>query len=231
MLLVGGGRRWFYPSAFLLLPPTILFSSWFPNDALPSTAFLSIAVLFEARRRPKGAALFWGAAVASSQEVWFAFPIYAYYSFRNRRYFEVFLAFGTAAAIIIPFLSWNPSNFVHDTIVFQFARPAVPFVSVGPFGLNINPSLQGILLALGFSAPLAARGAVATLALALSIRRAGRSLSSLLLACTVFMTVALFLLSGELFWAYLELPFVTLLAWAALRQAEKRETSGEPLNA
>lgn len=231
LLFIGGARRWLYASAYLLFPPTFLFSSWFPNDGLPSMAFLSVAVALESRKRPMEAALFWGAAVASSQQVWLAFPLYAYYCLRYRRYADVLLALGVAAAIIVPFLWWNPSAFVYDTVIFQFARQAVPFLSSGPFGLNINPSLQGIFLALGTSAPLVARGAAAALALVLSFRLVRSSLTSLMLACTAFVFVALFLLSGELFWAYLELPFVTLLLWVALRGVEREQNGLEAFKA
>lgn len=221
LLRLGSGPNGLVSLTYLLLPPTILFSTWFVNDSLPAIAFLSVAVFFEARGRARAAAPLWGIAAASSQEMWLVFPLYAYCSLRKRRYTEVLVALGAAAAAVVPFLLWNPSAFVYDSVTFQFVRQALPFFSQGPFGLNVNPSLQGILFSLGTSAPLVARGALVAVALLLSLRWAGRSLPSLMLASTAFTVAALFLLAGEFFWAYLELPLVTLLAWTVLRRGDR----------
>ena len=223
-----GNRRGVYSAIYLLFPPTILFSTWFLNDTLASMAFLSAAVLLEARRRPMAGALFWGLAFASSQEAWFVFPLYAVYCIRRRAYPEVLVALGCAVAVVAPFLLWNPSALVYDTVLFQFARHAFPLFSPGPFGMNVNPSLQGILLSLGSSAPLLLRVGVAALALLLAARYVDSTLPKLMFASTAFAAVGLFLLASDLFWSYFELPFLTLLAWAALRDRKEDEPRWHP---
>jgi hypothetical protein len=230
-LLFLGRRKGFYSALYLLFPPTILFSTWFLNDALASMAFLSAAILLEARGRPMASAPFWGLAAAASQEAWLLFPLYAVYCLRRRTYSEVLVALGCAAAVVAPFMLWNPSALVYDTALFQFARQTAPFFSTGPFGLNVNPSLQGILLSFGTSAPILARGAVAGLALLLTARYVDGSLPRLMLACTIFAAVGLFLLAGDLFWSYFELPFLTLLSWAALREPKGDQSKAVPLKA
>jgi len=231
LLIIRGGRRRVLSSVYLLFPPTILFSVWFLNNALPSMAFLAVAVLLESRGRPTAASVLWGLAVAASQEVWLLFPLYAYHSVRKHRYTEVLVALAVALALVAPFFLWNSPRFVYDTVFFQFTRAAVGLISSGPFGLNVNPSLQGFLVSLGTSAPLVARGALAVLAMLLALRWVRGTLSSLMLASTFFCTMGLFLLAGELFWNYLELPFMTLLAWVALRGTEHQQVSPDAFKA
>jgi hypothetical protein len=202
---------------FLLLPPTALFSTSFLNDSLPAVAFMSVAVLPEARGRRTLAAALLGLALASSQEAWFVFPVYAAYSLRGRRVAPPLLALGVAAAVVAPFLAWGPSAFVSDTLLFQFQRQASPLLSVGPFGLNVNPSLQGILLGAGASAPLAARGAAAAALVAALAWRSEHTRSYLLWGSAASVAGCMFLLAGDLFWSYLELPFVLLLLWSVPR--------------
>ncbi len=230
LFLLGRSSRGTYSALYLLLPPTILFSTWFMNNSLPSVAFLSVAILLEARGRPGAASPLWGMAMAASQEAWFVFPFYAYRSLRARRFAEVLIALAVFAAVTAPFYLWNPSAFVYDTIVFQFTRQPISLLSTGPFGTTVNLSLQGILVFFGTSAPLAVRGAIAAVALVLSLRRQGRSLASLLLVSTIFASLALFLLAGELFWSYLELPLLTLLAWGAVRKSEQEIPPQQALN-
>jgi len=230
LLLMAKGKSRVFSAAYLLFPPTILFSTWFMNNSLVSLAFLSAAVLLEAKGRPRIASPLWGLALAASQEAWLVLPFYAYHSARRRRYEEILIAIAIVAAVTVPFIFWNPSAFAYDTIIFQFTRHPVSLLSTGPFGTTINPSLQGILLLLGTSAPLAIRGAVAAAALVLTLRWQRRSLASLLLASTLFAIAALFLLTGELFWSYLELPFLTFLFWATMRRNELGQSTEGAFN-
>ena len=230
-LLMRGGRPGLYASVFLLFPLTVVFSNWFLNNSLPAIAFVSVAVLFESRGHPKAASVLWGAAMAASQEAWFIFPLYAYYSLRTGRVAEVLLTIAVALAIVSPFLLWNSQVFVYDTVSFQFTRHAAAFLYSGPFVLNVNPSLEGILSLVGASAPLAVRGGLVLLALAASLMWLRKSLSSLMLASSLFTVLGLFLLAGDFFWSYLELPMVTLLAWSALRGVDSQRAPPESFNA
>lgn len=210
----GGGLT---AALFLLLPPVALFSTAFLNDSLPAIAFLAVAMVFESRGRSVLAAALVGLALASSQEAWFVFPVYAAYCARNRRYLLPLASLAVGGAVAAPFAAWNPQAFVFDTLLFQLQRPATALVSSGPFGLSLNPSLQGILLGAGLDAPLAVRGALAGAFLAVLVWRSKGGLSYLLWGSAAAAAVSLFLLAGDFFWSYLELPFALSLFWAAPR--------------
>lgn len=201
---------------YLLLPPVAAFSTSFLNDSLPAIAFLSAAFLFESRGKHSSAAVLFGVALASSQEAWFVFPVYLAYSLRGKRFFAPLLSLAAAAAVFAPFAAWDPSAFLSNTVLFQFQRSAAPLFSSGPFGLNVNPSLQGFLLQAGSSAPLAARALLAGAFLAVALWRVKGGMADLLRWSAASVVFCLFVLAGDFFWSYLELPFVLLLFWAAI---------------
>lgn len=214
-------RASFYSAAYILLPPTVLFSTWFINDGLPAITFILLAVFFERRHMVWPAGVLWGLSLASSQEAWLVFPFYAYLSIRRRNAWGPLVSIGSAAAVIVPFLLRNPVAFVNDTIVFQFSREAATFISTGPFGLNINPSLEGVLRSFGLSLPLLIRGVIAAMVFLLILLKTRRTLSSTLFSAALFSVVGLVILAGNVYWAYFELPFALLLAWGALREQEE----------
>jgi hypothetical protein len=217
LILFKPKQGWLMASVFLLLPPVVVFSTSFLNDSLPAIAFLSLAMVLELRgsRLPAGIAL--GLALASSQEAWFVLPVYIAYSVRKRSFAPVAASILTAVAVLLPFVAWNASAFVSDTIIFQFQREAVPLLSLGPFGTNINPSLQGLFLEAGVGVPLAVRGALTALSLGYIVWRSKPGLDYLIWGSASAVALSLFLLAGDFFWSYLELPFVLGLFWAALR--------------
>ncbi len=219
---VGGRRGRLCAVAFLLAPPTVLFSTWFPDNSLPAVAFLSAAVALEARGKSAVAPLFWGLSAASWQLAWLLFPLYLVRSLRLGRLRDaaLFVLAGTAA--LLPFLLWDASAFVYDTVVFQFGRAAVGLVSTGPFGLSVNPSLAGAAVSLGVSLPAAARGVVEVAALLACLRMVKGTLPSLLLASAVLLTLSAVILPEEAFWSYFELPSFAALAWFSLRGAPER---------
>ncbi|MDG6916727.1 MAG: hypothetical protein JRM85_03940 [Nitrososphaerota archaeon] len=216
------GPRGALPSlAYFLFPPVVLFSTYFVNDSLPAIAFAAAAMAAEANGRPNASGVLWGLAFGSSVEAWLAFPFFAAYSLRRGRASPPILAVLTAAAVVLPFLAWSPGAFIHDTLLFQFQRPPVPFLYLGPFGTSLNPSLQGILVSLGSSAPLALRGLLVLVALGALLWRFDWSLRGLALRSAYFSALSLFLLPGVAFWSYFELPLMFFAAWYALRGAER----------
>ncbi|MDE1858527.1 MAG: hypothetical protein KGI26_05640 [Thaumarchaeota archaeon] len=202
---------------FLLLPPVVLLSTAFLNDSLPSVAFVSAAVLLEARGMRVPAAALFGLALASSQESWLIFPVYVAYSLRGRRPVGPLVSLGVGAAVVAPFALWNVQAFVSDTVFFQFQRAALPFVYSGPFGASVNPSLQGLLAYFGASAPLEARVAAAAAVIGVVAWRSKPNLGYLLWGSAAVVPLCLFVLAGNFFWSYLELPFVLALFWAVPR--------------
>lgn len=219
-----GAGLWLLPSkkgalwgsVFLLFPPFVLFSTSFPNDILPAIAFMAVGVALDARERPFPASLMWGLAFASSQAAWFVFPFYAARSLRSRRHAPLVVSLVTAVAVVAPFLAWDPGAFVHDVLLFQFGRAAAPLLSSGPFGVNVNPSLMGVLASMGTSAPLVLRGGGAALVLIALLWNPGKGVPSLAIRGAAFSAAALWLLSANFFWSYLELPAVLFFVWAAL---------------
>lgn len=222
---VGGRYGRLCAAIFLLLPPTMLFSTWFPNDSVPAIALFSGAIAMEAEGKKRISAMLWGLSVATGQLIWLVYPLFILRSVKLGRVREIIISGCVAAAVIVPFLLWNPSTFTYDTTLFQFEREAVGLVSQGPFGVNINPSLEGIALFLGLSVPVVVRVAVTAIALFGASRLVDKDQGSLLKASTVFSTVALFLLPEELFVAYLELPLAIFLLWFAVTY--RGDTSGE----
>lgn len=222
LYLTGSKKALAASALFFLFPPDILFSTWFVNDSLPAIAFISAALLLDRRDRTGLAALCWGASFASSQEAWLVLPFYVLYCVRKRSYRPIITSVLMAFLISAPFVIWDYSAFINDTIIFQFSRTAFPVLSNGPFGLNVNPSFEGILATFGTSAPLLVRGAVALFVLVLIVWKSKDGQSTLALSGAAFGSAGLFLLSANLFWAYLELSLFLSLYWFALRVEVKR---------
>jgi hypothetical protein len=216
----GGGAM---AALYLLLPPVVLFSTAFLNDSLPSAAFLSAALALGSRGRPFSASVLWGLALASSQEAWLAFPVYVAYSARGRAVRYPFVSAGAAAAVVAPFAAWNPGALLSDTLLFQFQRPAVPLLSSGPFGVNVNPTLAGALSGLGAAPPLWLRGGLAAGVLAVAVWRS-RDESGLALWSAASVAICMFVIPGDFFWSYLELPLVFALFWGAERVGGETST-------
>jgi len=203
-------------AVFLLLPFGALFSVVYPNNALPAMAFLGLAVLSESRNRRLPSAVLVGLAVASNQFVLLAFPFFVLLWYRRRGWTELAVSLLTAGAVVAPFLAWNPGAFVQDTVYFEFSRSVYPLVSNTPWGVNLNPSVSGIAVSIaGTPGPAILRGAVVLGLLAFFLSRA-RGLRSSLLQLGMFLTIAMFILPGDFFWVYLELPLQVFLMWTAM---------------
>jgi hypothetical protein len=148
--------------------------------------------------------------------------------YRRRRWNELAVSLGVAAAVVAPFLAWNPGAFIQDTLVFEFSRPVFPLVSTAPWGLNLNPSVSGIALSLtGAPVPLLVRGAAVLIAMVFFLSRA-RHMRSSLLNLGYFLILAILILPGNFFWVYLELPLQAVLMSLAMKQPHE---TGTTLNA
>jgi hypothetical protein len=212
---LGGSRSENAALLFFLLPFTALFSTSYPNNTLVSMAFLSLAVALWTRGKGMLASALVGVALASSQLVWFLYPLFLVWSLRSRRFGEVAIQIGVALAITLPFALWNWSSFTHDAIFFEFARAPRALVSSAAFGLNVNLTLDGIAYTfVGASVPLVLRVAVTLLGIAYAASKS-RDLRSVLLNGTLLMVLVILVLPNDLSWWYFELPFMTLLTWLA----------------
>lgn len=203
-------------AVFILIPSGALFSVVYPNNTLPAMAFLGLGVTLENRgRRTPGAALI-GAGVASSLFVLLAFPFFAAMWVRRKRWKEVATSLATAVAMVAPFLAWNPASFLQDTIFLELSRPAYQLVSNAPWGLNLNPTLSGIAVTLtGSPVPSVVRILIVLAMFVLIVGRAS-DLKPVLLRTGLFLAAAMFILPGDFFWVYLELPFQVVLMSLAL---------------
>jgi hypothetical protein len=212
------GGRWSLLASvvFLLLPFGALFSVVYPNNTLPAMAFLGLAVLSESRNRRLPSAVLVGLAIASNQFVLLAFPFFALLWFRRRGWRELGVSLLAAGAVVAPFFAWNPSAFVQDTVYFEFSRSVYPLVSNTPWGFNLNPSVSGIAVSVaGAPGPAIFRGVVTVALLAFFLSRA-KGLRSSLLQLGMFLTIAMFVLPGDFFWVYLQLPLQVFLMWTAM---------------
>ncbi len=214
---LGGRKGTLAALAFLTLPATALFSTWYPNDTLVAMAFLGGAVALEARGRAVPSAVSLGLALASSQFAWLALPFVAFGPLKSRRWSWLALSVAVAAAVFVPFFLWAPQPFVYDTVVFQAARPVQALVTPEAFGFNVNPTLSGVAAAVGVQVQFWEKAAVMLGALAVLLRRP-QSEGAHLLNASLFLVASVFVLPNDFSWWYLELPFQTLLAWYVVRR-------------
>ena len=149
LLLVGAAvfvlLRWLVPGAagrmaavaFFLIPGHSLLAVLGDND-LPMIALLLAATLAITRRRFVPAAIILGLAIATKQTALIAFPVLVGWGFANGitwrslpRYAG--LAAITALALIGPFIAWNASAFVRDTVLYNVGSgaEAYPIQGIG----------------------------------------------------------------------------------------------------
>ncbi len=208
---------------FLLMPFSILFSTLYLNNSLVSMAFLSLFLLLEKRGNQLSAAIALGLSFASIQLAWILFPFLGYYLLRSARGRDFAVSILVPVAIMLPFAILSFPDFISDTIVFQFARPPLDFITTaGPFGYALNLSLNGLLLAFANSTlPSFARLGAMFILLPVFLFRA-RSLNDLLLRGGLFTLISVFVLPNNFFWAYTELPFLVFLAFFSVDSSLRR---------
>jgi hypothetical protein len=207
--------RWAGPTAtvYLLLPTSVLFSTWYPNDTLVGMAFLGLAFATRSRGRYRISAAFTGLSLASSQFVWLFYPFVLLAELRARRFRETILGLFVALVAVSPFILWNPAAFVSNTIYFEFGRPVLGLLTHGPFGVNLNPTLSGLAMTLfGASVPLIAKAGIVSAVLIPLLWRASTPQKALLNG-SFFLIIAILVLPNDFFWVYLELPLMILMIW------------------
>jgi hypothetical protein len=149
LLLVGAAVfvlvRWLLPGAagrvaavaFFLIPGHSLLAVLGDND-LPMIALLLAATLAIARRRFVPAAIIIGLAIATKQTALIAVPVLVGWGFANGitwRSLPRYAGFAalTVAALIAPFVVWNASAFVRDTVLYNVGSgaEAYPIQGIG----------------------------------------------------------------------------------------------------
>ena len=207
--------RWAGPTAavYLLLPTGVLFSTWYPNDTVVGMAFLGIAFATRARGRYGISAAFNGLSLASSQFVWLFYPFVLLAELKARRFEETILSLLVAFVAVGPFIFWNPAAFVSNTIYFEFGRPVLELLTHGPSGINLNPTLSGLMVTLfGASVPLIVKAGIVAAVLIPLLWKASTP-QKVLLNGSFFLIIAILVLPNDFFWVYLELPLMTLMVW------------------
>jgi 4-amino-4-deoxy-L-arabinose transferase-like glycosyltransferase len=137
--------RWLLPGpagriaavAFFLIPGHSLLAVLGDND-LPMIALLLAATLTIARRRFVPAAIIIGLAIATKQSALIAVPVLVAWGFANGitwrslpRYAGI--AALAVAALLAPFVVWNASAFVRDTVLYNVGSgaEAYPIQGIG----------------------------------------------------------------------------------------------------
>ncbi|HYB45396.1 MAG TPA: hypothetical protein VEC92_02630 [Nitrososphaerales archaeon] len=213
---------------FLLLPFTVLFSTSYPNNTLVAMASLAVATVLWTRGRGRVASVLMGVALASSQLIWFLYPLFLAWSLRSKRFDEVAIQTVSALALVLPFALWNWSAFTYDTILFEFTRAPRVLVSAAAFGFNVNPTIDGLVFSLtGVGVPLLLRAGVTVVGVAYAALRS-KDLRAVLLNGTVLMILVILVLPNDLSWWYFELPFMTLLVWLAGAEGQSGEKGVNP---
>jgi hypothetical protein len=222
--------RWAGPTAavYLLLPTSVLFSTWYPNDTLVGMALLGLALATCSRGRYGISAAFTGLSLASSQFVWLYYPFVLLAELRARRFKETILGLLVALAAVGPFLLWNPAAFLSDTIYFEFARPVLGLLTLGPLGVNLNPTLSGLMMTLfGASVPLIVKAGIVSAVLIPLLWKASTP-QKVLLNGSFFLMIAVLVLPNDFFWVYLELPLMTLMVWFLSSRGPKTRPAVNP---
>lgn len=215
-------------AVFLLIPAGALFSVVYPNNALPAMSFLGLGVLLESRNKKIPGAALIGAALATSQFAWLAYPTFLALWIRGRNWSQVAVSLGIASAMVLPFFAWNPSAFVQDALLFEFSRPVFPLVANTPWGLNLNPSISGLAVSMfGSAVPGTVRVLVMLAMLPILLWRT-RGLKRDLFWMGCYLAAGMFILPGNFFWVYLELPLQMILMSIAL---DPKKRPAEPWNA
>jgi len=211
-----GKRSWRVAAVYTLLPTSILFSTWYPNDTLVGMALLGLYLAARERGHRWASSALLGLALASSQLVWLFYPFLLLTELKAGKVRESALAVMVAAAAVAPFAVWNPTTFLSDTVSFEFLRPVQGLLTQEPFGFNVNPTVNGVAMTfLGYAIPLVVRGGVALAALLLLLWKSPTPLKALFNG-SLFLMVGIFVLPNNFSWWYLELPLMTLMAWFAL---------------
>ena len=149
LLLVGAAvfclLRWLFPGpagrvaaiAFFLIPGHSLLAVLGDND-LPMIGLLLAATLAIARRRFLPAAILLGLAIATKQTALIALPVLIAFGVARGitwrtlpRYAGV--AVLTVAALLAPFIAWNASAFLRDTVLYNVGSgaEAYPIQGIG----------------------------------------------------------------------------------------------------
>jgi hypothetical protein len=207
--------RWAGPTAavYLLLPTSVLFSTWYPNDTLVGMALLGFAFVTHSRGRYGVSASFTGLSLASSQLVWLFYPFILLAELKARRFKETILGLLVALAAVAPFALRNPVTFVSNTVYFEFGRPVQVLLTPELFGANVNPTLSGLAMTFfGASVPLILKAGIAAAVLVPLLWKASTP-QKVLLNGSFFLVVAILVLPNNFSWWYLELPLMTLMVW------------------
>ncbi|MGD1055642.1 MAG: hypothetical protein ABR867_06140 [Nitrososphaerales archaeon] len=200
-------------AVYLLLPTSVLFSTWYPNDTLVGMVFLGLAFVAYSRGRYGISAAFTGLSLASSQLVWLFYPFLLLAGLKARRIKETILGLLVALVAVAPFVLWNPATFISNTVYFEFGRPVQSLLTPEPFGVNVNPTLSGLTMTLfGASVPLTLKAGVAAAMLVPLLWNASTP-QRVLLNGSFFLIVAILVLPNNFSWWYLELPLMTLMVW------------------
>ncbi len=209
------GGRWRLAAAFiyLFLPFVILFSTVFLNASVIAMAFIAAFFVLESRGRSVTGAVSFGVALATVQFSLLILPCLLVYYLRRRRWVEPVIVLVTAVLVAGPFFVLSPSHFLSETLFFQFGRPTIPLMTSGGIvGFALNPSMSAIALAaFGVQVPLYVK-AVAELVVVVIFARV-TDVSSLARNSAFLVTSSVVILPNDLFWSYLELPFMFLLFW------------------
>jgi hypothetical protein len=137
--------RWILPGtagrmaavAFFLLPGHSLLAVLGDND-LPMIGLLLAATLAMTRRRLLTAAILIGLAIATKQTALIALPVLVAFGFAHGVNWRTLPRYAipaalTVAAVLAPFIAWNPSAFVRDTVLYNIGSgaEAYPIQGIG----------------------------------------------------------------------------------------------------
>jgi hypothetical protein len=108
--------------AYALFPVSIALTSMAGTNMMVGSMFLVASLAALIRNRYVAGAVLLGLALAANQLVLLAFPLFAYYYWRNSKMRYIGIAVLVSAVLILPFFVSEPTRFAYDVIYFQFSR-------------------------------------------------------------------------------------------------------------
>ena len=183
------------------------------GDDLPVLALTLLALVCLSRRRPVAAGLAAGAAAALKQTAWPLLPFLVMAGRRTAgrpaRRSIALAAAGVLAAVVVPFVLWDPAAFLEDVIRFPLGLGTHATPADSPtLGRALGRAFPGARTVIA----VAVIAAVAGFVLYLMIRRAPRTAAGVAASTGTVLGVA-FVLAPAARFGYLVYP-VDLLVWA-----------------
>jgi Gpi18-like mannosyltransferase len=120
---INRGIAIFASLTFAILPASVWLTSVTSTNIMIGAAFLMLSFAALVQNKYSVAAVFFGIGIATNQLVALMLPLFGYYYWGQQKFSRFLLGLAVSVTIILPFLLASPTNFLYDTVEYQFVRP------------------------------------------------------------------------------------------------------------